>query len=257
MRKPAFAFLALLVAVPAHAADLPSAYVLYASGRYDDAMKAGAALGTALGYTVAARAALADAQTRDQPCLLCLRRAEGFARRAVAADPKLPDGQTYLAVSLGYEARIVGPVTARFHNYPGHAKDALDAALASDPKNPWALGALGGWNIEIVRTGGDTLADLLYGATVDQGLDDFARAFKAAPDNIAVRYQYALSLSGYDPDRFRLEIDDAFARVAHDQPQTAYERLAQKRAAELADLLKRGDRSDFDDRVRKYQGYPP
>jgi hypothetical protein len=254
MKVLSVALLACLVALPAHAAD--AAYLLYAAGKYEDAIKAGTALGTAQGYTTAARAALADAQTRDEPCLSCLRRAEGLARKAVAADPKLPDGQTYLAVSLGYEARIVGALTARYHNYPGHAKDALDAALASDPKNPWALGALGGWNIEIVRTGGDALADLIYGATVDQGLDAFARAFKAAPDNLAVRYQYGLSLSGYDPDRFRHEIDDAFARVAHDQPQTAYEKLAQKRAAELADLLRKGDRAAFDARVRRYQGYP-
>ncbi|HTR59385.1 MAG TPA: hypothetical protein VMM27_14500 [Casimicrobiaceae bacterium] len=253
-RAIGIASLACFVALPVFAGETPIA--LYATGHYEDAMKAGAGLGTAPGFVIAARAALADAQTRDQPCLPCLQRAEGFARHAVATDPKLPDGQTYLAVSLGYEARVVGPVTARFHNYPGHAKDALDAALVSDPKNPWALGALGGWNIEIVRTGGDTLADLLYGATVDQGLDAFARAFKAAPDNLAVRYQYALSLSGYDPDRFRHEIEDAFVRVAHEQPQTAYERLAQKRAAELAELLRKGDRAAFDARVRKYQGYP-
>ncbi len=254
MKAFVVALLACLVALPARAAD--PAYLLYAAGKYEEAIKAGTALGNAQGYTIAARAALADAQTRDEACLSCLRRAEGLARKAVAADPKLPDGQTYLAVSLGYEARIVGPVTARYHNYPGHAKDALDAALESDPKNPWALGALGGWNIEIVRTGGDTLADLLYGATVDQGLDAFARAFKSAPDNLAVRYQYGLSLSGYDPDRFHTEILDAFARVAHETPQTVYERLAQKRAAELADLLKKGDRATFDARVRKYQGYP-
>ena len=103
MRRIAFAIVACLAALPARAGDSP--YVLYAAGRYEDAMKAGAALGTAQGFTVAARAALADAQTRDQPCLACLRRAEGFARRAVAADPNMPDAQTYLAVSLGYEAR--------------------------------------------------------------------------------------------------------------------------------------------------------
>lgn len=255
MKLAWLAMAAFVAAAPACAGDAP--FALYAAGRYDDAMKAGAAEGDAQGYAIAARAALADATTRDAPCLPCLQRAEGFARHAVAADPKWPDGETYLAVSLGYEARITGPISARLHNYPGHAKDALDAALTADPKNAWALGALGGWNIEIVRTGGDTLANLFYGASVDNGLDAFARAFKAAPNNLAIRYQYALSLSGYDPDRFRSEIDDAFARVARETPQTAYERLAQKRAAELSGLLDKGDRDGFNRRVRKYQGYPP
>ncbi len=248
------ALLALTVLAPQARATAP--FDLYVSGRYADAMTAGAASGTAQGYLVAARAALADATTRPEPCLECLRRAEDFARKSTAADPKLADAHVYLAVAMGYEARVVGPVWARAHNYPGHAKEELDAALALDPRSPWALGALGGWNVEIVRTGGDYLADLIYGASVDKGLAAFAAAFKAAPDNLAVRYQYALSLSGYDADRFNREILDAFARIAKEKPATAYETLARNRAAELAALLRKGNREAFDARVHLYQGYP-
>lgn len=243
----------LLLATPACAA---TPYEIYAAGHYAEAIKAGAAANTASGYLVAARAALADATTQGAPCLDCLRRAEDLARKAVALDPKLADAHVYLAVAMGYEARIVGPVWARAHNYPGQAKDELDTALAIDAKNPWALGALGGWNVEIVRTGGDTLASLLYDATVDQGLASFAAAFKAQPANLSVRYQYALSLSGYDPARFAPQIHDAFATVAKEHPATAYEWLAHTRAAELDALLKKGDRAGFDAKVRKYQGYP-
>jgi len=248
--------LALLLAFFAVPALGATPYEIYASGHYEDAIKAGVAAGTAAGYATAARAALADATTRPTPCLDCLRRAEALARQAIATDPHAGEGHIYLAVAMGYEARIVGPVWARAHNYPGHAKDELDAALAIDPKSPWALGALGGWNVEIVRTGGETLADWLYGASVDKGLAAFAAAFKAAPDNLSVRYQYALSLCGYDADRFRHEIDDAFARVAKAKPATVYESLSRTRAAELAALLRNGNRGAFDAKVRKYQGYP-
>lgn len=248
--------LALLFGLTASPALAATPYDIYAAGRYEDAMKAGAAAGTAAGLTVAARAALADATTRGEPCLECLRRAEDFASKAVAADPHLADAHVYLAVAMGYEARIVGPVWARAHNYPGRAKDELDRALTLDPNSPWALGALGGWNVEVVRTGGERLASWIYGATIDDGIAAFAAAFKSAPDNLSVRYQYALSLSGYDTDRFRHEIDDALARVAKAKAATAYEAIAKKRAAELALLLKSGDRSGFNARVRKYQGYP-
>ncbi|HEX4303016.1 MAG TPA: hypothetical protein VHZ78_09495 [Rhizomicrobium sp.] len=230
-------------------------YDIYAAGHYADAIKAGTAANNAAGYLTAARAILADATTRPRPCLDCLRRAEDFARKAVALDPKLADAHVYLAVAMGYEARIVGPVWARAHNYPGQAKEQLDAALALDSKDPWALGALGGWNVEIVRTGGDYLASWLYDATVDKGLAAFAAAFKAAPDNLAIRFQYALSLSGYDADRFSHEIKDAFARIAKLKPATAYEALAKSRAAELNTLLTK-DRAAFDAKVRLYQGYP-
>ena len=246
-------FLAGFAATPALAT---TPYEIYATGRYEEAMKAGVAQGTAAGYTVAARAALADAQSKPEPCLDCLRHAEVLARQATAADPRSVDGHVYLAVAMGYEARIVGPVWARAHNYPGRAKYELDLALTLDPRSPWALGALGGWNVEVVRTGGERLASWIYGATIDDGLSAFAAAFRSAPDNLSVRYQYALSLSGYDADRFRHEIDDALARVAREKPATAYEALAKARAAELARLLKTGDRASFDARVRKYQGYP-
>ena len=251
--KPILALLIGLAASPALAA---TPYDIYATGRYEDAMKAGAATGTAAGLTVAARAALADATTRPDPCLDCLKRAEDFASKAVAVDPHLADAHVYLAVAMGYEARIVGPVWARAHNYPGRAKDELDAALAIDPKSPWALGALGGWNVEIVRTGGERLGSWIYGASVEQGIAAFTAAFKSAPDSLSVRYQYALSLAGYDTDRFRHEIDDAFARIAKEKAATAYEVLAKKRAAELAQLLKDGERAAFDAKVRRYQGYP-
>jgi len=254
MKGLAVALLAFLAA-PAFAAS-PTPWDLYVAGHYGEAMKAGTAAATAQGYLTATRAALADATTRPALCLDCLRHAEALARKATAADPHLADAHVYLAVAMGYEARVVGPVWARAHNYPGQAKDELDAALALDPKSPWALGALGGWNVEIVRTGGDYLANWLYGATVDKGLEAFAAAFKAAPDNLSVRYQYALSLSGYDADRFGHEIRDAFARIAKEKPATAYETVARARAAELAGLLAKGDRDAFNARVRLYQGYP-
>ena len=246
---------ALLVPLAVHGA--PAApWDLYVAGRYAEAMKAGVAAKSATGYVVAARAALADATTRPVPCLACLRHAEDLARMATAADPRLADAHVYLAVAMGYEARAVGPVWARAHNYPGKAKSELDTALALDPRSPWALGALGGWNVEIVRTGGPTLADWLYGATVDKGLAAFAAAFRAAPDNLSVRYQYALSLSGFDAVRFDREIRDSFARIAREKPATAYEVVARTRAAELAMLLNRGDHDAFAARVRQYQGYP-
>ena len=254
MRLRAAVFAALLLAAPAHAA--PSAYDLYVAGKFADAMKAGEASNNALGFVTAARAALADAQTRADPCLDCLKRAEDDARKAIALDNSIADAHVYLAVAMGYEARIVGPVWARAHNYPGHAKDELDMALRLNPKDGWALAALGGWNIEIVRTGGARLADWFYGASVDKGMAAFSAAFKNAPDNLSIRYQYALSLSGFDADTYRKEIDDALARVSRLKPATAYEITAKVRAAELAALLKRNDRAAFDARVRHYQGYP-
>ncbi|MDE2134443.1 MAG: hypothetical protein KGM97_02330 [Alphaproteobacteria bacterium] len=254
--RPAVLALALAGLVAAHAEAPPTPYQLYADGRYDEAVRAGLAQNDAAGFCDAARAVLAQEASRDKPCLDCLQRAESYARRAVAADPKFAAGHIYLAVSLGLEEHIEGPVVARLRRYPDQAKRSLDAALAAEPKSAWALAARGGWNLAIVRGGGRVLADMIYGATLAKGLADFAAAFQAAPDNFVLRYQYALSLSDYDADRFHAAIEDALTRAANGTANTAYERMMRTRAGELLYLFKKGDRDAYATRVRKYQGYP-
>ncbi len=237
-------------------AAAPSALDLYAAGKYDSAIAAGVAQNSAQGFVIAARATLAAEQMRDAPCLDCLRQAEGFARRAIAADPSVPEGHVYLAVTLGYEARIVGVVQVRMKGYAEEAKRELDKALALDPGNAWALAALAGWNIEIVHHGGTLMAKLLYGASVDEGMSDFAKAFSAQPDNLVLRFQEALTLSGFDLDGYRGTIEDALRRAADGNPVTAYDRVVRGRAASLLKLLRAHNDGTLLVQVRKYQGYP-
>jgi len=248
------ALLALLLA--GSAPDAGDLFQLYARGQYDEAMRQGAASGTATGLALAARAAMADAMMRPQPCLECLKRGEAFARRAIAADNDAPDGHVWLAAALGYEARIVGLVRARLENDPAQAKANLDQALRAEPDNAYALAALGGWNVEIVRTGGKFLAHKLYGASLEQGFGLFDRAVRAAPRNVAVRYQIALSLAGLNADTHRGRIENELEAVIHAMPETAYEKFVQGRAVELRALLKRGDRDSFEIKLRTFQGYP-
>jgi len=257
VRRAWLAALLLTVALPAAAATPvpPALYDLYARGRYDEAIRAGEAAKNAPGYALAARAALGDAALRDAPCLECLKRAEALARAAIAADPKLADGQTWLAAALGYQARILGLVRARLANLPGEAKAALDAAAAAEPDNAYAVAALGGWNIEVVKAGGSFLARRLYGATLEQGLAQFDRAVKLAPGNVAVRYQVALALAGLDPAAHRARITAELDAALQATPATSYERAMQGRAAQLKAALN-GDRAALAALVRKYQGYP-
>ncbi len=154
----------------------------------------------------------------------CLKRGEDFARRAVAADPALADGNIWLAVALGYETRIDGLVMGRLHDAPEQSKAALDAALKCEPQNPYGVAALGGWNIEVVRGGGATLARVFYGATEAQALALFDQAAHLAPGNVAVRYQIALSLAGFDPEKYRARIDSELTAALRDGPATAYEK---------------------------------
>ncbi len=96
----------------------------------------------------------------------------------------------------------------------------------------------------------------MYDASLEQGMGLFDRAGRAAPRNVAVRYQIALSLAGLDPETYRGRVESELEAAAHAAPETAYEKFVQGRAEDLLALLKRGDRDAFDEKVRIYQGYP-
>jgi tetratricopeptide (TPR) repeat protein len=250
--------LLLLLTAPAGAAvaQNPSAlYEIYAQGRYEDAARAGAAAHTATGYALAARAVLAEAVLRDTPCLECIQRAEALARQAVAADPKLADGQIWLAVSLGYQARIKGVLWARWQGFPEQARTALQAAVAAEPDNPYAVSAYGGWQVEVVKAAGPFLARQMFGASLSEAISLFDRAIRLAPGNVAVRYQIALSLAGLDPVAHRARVIAELDAAMRAMPNTAYERRLFSRAGELKAAMA-GDRVQLEALVRKFQGYP-
>jgi hypothetical protein len=246
---------ALVLLALSASAEAATPQDLYLQGKYSAAIAAGLAQKDAAGYALAARAELAAEMMHGKPCLACLKRAGADAEKSVNADPKKADGHIYLALAIGYESRLIGIVAAGAQHNAPRAKQELDAALACDPSNPFALAALGGWHIEIVRAGGEAMAKWMYGANVPDGLANFAKAFALSPGNVALRYQYALSLAGYDLETYRGNIEDALNRAAAGKPNGAYEAFAQKRAIELRDVLKREDIETFDTLVRRDQGY--
>jgi hypothetical protein len=251
--KAALAGLLLLIPLSASAATNDEIFAVYARGDYEQAARLGEASRTAPGLATAARAVLAEDVLRVAPCLSCLERAEALSRQAVAADPRHAFGQVWLAVALGYQARITGAVKARIKNAPAQSKAALDMAVADDPRNAFAVSALGGWHIEVVRGGGATMARLFYGAREDTALSLFDRSVNLAPDNVAVRYQIGLSLAGFDPEKYHARIAVELKAAVAAAPATAYEKRIQARAQELLGL--QNQREAYDLRVRKYQGF--
>jgi hypothetical protein len=251
------ALLALLLLVPgvARAATTDEIFAVYAHGDYEQAARLGEAAHTAQGYAIAARAVLADEVLRDTPCMACLERAEKLSRQAIAIDPHFAYGQIWLAVALGYQSRLLGPIRSRLKDTPNQSKTALNLAYLADSNNAFAISALGGWHIEIVRAGGAFLANHVYGATEDQGISMFDLADRADPGNVAVRYQIALSLAGFNAEKYRARIVAELRAALSGNANTAYEKKIQTRATELLGLMNQAPHDAFDLRVRKYQGF--
>jgi tetratricopeptide (TPR) repeat protein len=257
MKTILFALLLLALPVGASAAPMRAEdiFALYARGDYEQAAKLGEAAHTAAGYAIAARAVLADDVLRDAPCMECLLRAESLSRQAIAADPHSALGHVWLAVALGYQSRLLGPIRSRLKDTPNQSKTALYLAWAAEPNNAFAISALGGWHIEVVRAGGAFLARHVYGATEAEGLSLFDQAVKADPGNVAVHYQIALSLAGFNLEKYRARVTAELRASLSGTADTAYEKKIQTRATELLGLLNQGAHDAFDSRVRKYQGF--
>jgi tetratricopeptide (TPR) repeat protein len=214
----AIALVLCIVLEPAHAAD-NGADGLFEKGEYLAAAKAAAAAGGATNLAFAARATLADASLRETPCMECLQNAEALARRTITADPNNMEGHIHLAVALGYQARIIGPFRARFQRFPEQAKEEIETALRLAPDSHWALSAAGGFNIEVVRSGGRFLGNLLYGASFETGVSYFQRAIAADPENPLIKLQYALALTSYAFDSRRAEIAAVLDSSARGKPE--------------------------------------
>ena len=189
---------------------------------------------------------------RPEPCLPCLKRGEAFrAPRDRRRSGSHADGQVWLAVALGYEARIIGLVRARLDNDPAQAKEHLDAALKAHPDNAYAAGGAG--RLECRNGAGGRR----FPGEQTLWRQPRARAWRCstAPcgwrrDNVAVRYQIALSLAGLDAEAYRGRIESELDAAIQAPPETAYEKFVQTRAGELLALLKRGDRDAFDAKLR-------
>jgi tetratricopeptide (TPR) repeat protein len=227
---------------------------IYERGDYVAAAKAAEREGGGEGFALAARSILADATLREQPCMECLKQAEDFARRAIAADANYAEGYIELAAALGYEARLMGLFRAKVNRLGEQAKDAIDTALKLTPDEPWALAAAGGWNIEVVRLGGRVVGGMIYGAHFDDGVAYYRRALSADPNNLVISLQYVLALTSYAFEARRLEIMAVLDAVVRAKPPDAYSDAMRERAMRLLDLLNRNKREEYLALANRYLG---
>lgn len=243
----------------AHKPTFESASALYAEGDYRGAAREAGTLSSAQGHGLAARALLAHAMTEAafdarRPFFEeALKQAEA----ALALDSKVVEGHLQYVIAIGHIGRLDGPLAAQARGYPDQAKSHIDAALALEPDNPWALATLGAWNIEIARSGILGIGRLLFGASRKAGMAAFDRAVVADADNVVVPYEYALALLALDARRYREAargmLDTALTRVARD----AYGRTMQTRAKTLQARLDVEDWSGLKDLVDAYEGEKP
>jgi tetratricopeptide (TPR) repeat protein len=116
--------------------------------------------------------------------------AEGYGRRAVAANPKDADGHFYLARAIGKNALTMG--TRDRIKFAGEVREHALAALEANPKHAGALHVMGVWNAEVMRLNGvsrmiakNFLGGKVFGeASWDNALKYLEQATAAEPNRI-------------------------------------------------------------------------
>jgi hypothetical protein len=210
----------------------------YLQGDYVRAASMAEAGANANDLAFAARAVLADVMVIGrQPTSAQLDRAEALSRAALAKSPDHVEGQLQLAIVLSLRARPMKTGEAMRSGYGEEARDLARNVVRIDPENPWGHGFLAVWNVEVVRRGGSFGAGFI-GASLKSGASHFAAARKAAPDDIAIIWQYARALVALDARKYGKEGAALFDQIARLEARDPLERALKTRASVLADTLK-------------------
>lgn len=220
-------------------ADSPdAAYAAYADGAYADAIKFATAAGAAADYALAARALNAVAYFEDErkAARRTADEAIGYAEKAIALDPGLPEAHLQAAIAMALKGARMSPVRAFFSGLAGKAREAVDAALALDAENPWALSTSAAWRIEVARRGGASL----YGADPLKGHEEFMAARALAPDNLTIAYECALRLLADGRAEWRADALAALDAAIAASPQSKFEADLQGRARDFEAAIKAG-----------------
>lgn len=196
-------FMLILSALSAaHAQDAGEARSMLMEGKWREAARSAAALGTSAGYALAAEAltdgAALVADGEKRPLFV---QAQTYAKKAISTAEGNPEGYFRLAVAQGRLAQYAGIVESL-----GIAKDIkrnLERAITLGMNSAPPYVALGLWHATVSSKG--ALAAAATGARRSEVATNFKKALTLEPSNLTARLEYANALLLLDRDRNRQE----------------------------------------------------
>ena len=114
------------------------------------------------------------------------------AGELVQADTVAQFGRVYAKARLGEELSV--PVVLK-RGYTSQIPKELDALLAKQPDQPFALALYGGYEAGVIRKVGKLVGKMTYGVSSDKMETYFAQSFKEANNLPIGHYEYANALT--------------------------------------------------------------
>ena len=246
----------LVVAVNAQASIPRPAEVAYSAGAYERVVTLCDAEGSAGSLAFAAQAIIADAITRPAGfCEPCLRRAIAKADQAIARDPQRVEGYLQKSIAIGFRGRAIGVSQARAEGLADEAFALLQRAVAMAPANAWAQASLGAWHLEIVQHAGPVLANLMYGASREEGLLHYRTALTLDPQSALLQMNFALALLAMEDEDVIADARRALETAMADDSPDHLVRYTRNQANQLLQALDSQDMKVVGRLVRQFQGW--
>ncbi len=222
---------------PVALADITRADAAFRAGRYDLAQVEAAAVATADGDALQARAILAKAMCADlEPDMGLIRDALTAAEAALRKDADHEEGRLQKAIALSLLTRSMSLSEANESGYGPKAKALAEGVLADDPANHYALGFLAVWHVEVHRRGG-SIGAAIVGASLKTARKNYAEAVRLAPQDAGLRWQWARALAALDAKKYAGEVKAELQAALAIDPATELDRVMQGRAAALLGVV--------------------
>ncbi|WP_161864966.1 hypothetical protein [Pseudomonas yangonensis] len=148
----------------------------------------------------------------------------------VQADAVAQFGRVYAKARLGEELSV--PVVLK-RGYTSQIPQELDALLAKQPRQPFALALYGGYEAGVIRKVGKLVGKMTYGVSADKMESYFQRSFQARDDLPIGHYEYANALTYVYGDDEEQKVIEHLERAVAIKPISAMEALEVAHAQKL------------------------
>lgn len=148
----------------------------------------------------------------------------------VQADAVAQFGRVYAKARLGEELSV--PVVLK-RGYTSQIPQELDALLAKQPRQPFALALYGGYEAGVIRKVGKLVGKMTYGVSADKMETYFQRSFQARDDLPIGHYEYANALTYVYGDDEEQKVIEHLERAVAIKPISAMEALEVAHAQKL------------------------
>jgi tetratricopeptide (TPR) repeat protein len=203
------------------------AWIHYHAGRFEEAYKAGLALGDA-GINVANKAMNIHANYLEKSDSKKLAMYEEVAQRAEtlqAKDKKNVNAFYLYAYAIGRYGQGISVTKALAQGLGGKVRDALNTTIKLAPKHADAHIALAAFQAEVIDKVGSMIAGMTYGAKRDDALKLYKKAIELNPDSAIARIEYANGLVMLDGKKALKQAEELYGQAVECEALDAMERL--------------------------------